>query len=329
MRVNDYDYAYAVARIRVNELGLLTSSDIEQLASADSYEAALRFLEEKGWISSESDDVGAALKKQMVNAWKLLREVAPDISVLDFLIVRHDFHNIKAALKEFVSAAAFGFENSGGDNFLTPSIADPEQVRDAVRNKDFDTLPDFAKDAAAQTYDVLIRSADGQLADIMLDASALNATIGKAEMTRSAFVRETAELICATANIKIAFRAARTGRDRQFLNTALCDTATLDKDALASAAESVEQLAGFISKTPYGDAAELIKTSGAAFERWCDDRLMSHVYKARYIFLGVEPLIAFYIAKEAEIKNVRIILSCKRNELPYEAIRERVRKVYV
>ena len=73
MRVNDYDYAYAVARIRVNELGLLTSSDIEQLASADSYEAALRFLEEKGWISSESDDVGAALKKQMVNAWKLLR----------------------------------------------------------------------------------------------------------------------------------------------------------------------------------------------------------------------------------------------------------------
>ena len=115
------------------------SSDIEQLASADSYEAALRFLEEKGWISSESDDVGAALKKQMVNAWKLLREVAPDISVLDFLIVRHDFHNIKAALKEFVSAAAFGFENSGGDNFLTPSIADPEQVRDAVRR--FDTLP--------------------------------------------------------------------------------------------------------------------------------------------------------------------------------------------
>ena len=151
MRVNDYDYAYAVARIRANELGLLTSSDIEQLASAESYKAALRFLEEKGWISSDSDDVGAALISQTENAWKLLREVAPDISVLDFLIVRHDFHNIKAALKEFVSAAAFGFENFGGDNFLTPSIADPEQVMDAVRNRDFDALPDFAKDAAAQT----------------------------------------------------------------------------------------------------------------------------------------------------------------------------------
>ena len=72
MRVNDYDYAYAVARIRANELGLLTSSDIEQLASAESYKAALRFLEEKGWISSDSDDVGAALISQTENAWKLL-----------------------------------------------------------------------------------------------------------------------------------------------------------------------------------------------------------------------------------------------------------------
>ena len=56
---------------------------------------------------------------------------------------------------------------------------------------------------------------------------------------------------------------------------------------------------------------------------------MSHIEKAKYKSFGIEPLIAFYIAKDAEIKNVRIILSCKHNELPPQTIRERVRKLYV
>lgn len=36
------DYAYAVARIRVRELSLLTSSFLEQLVSASGYETCLK-----------------------------------------------------------------------------------------------------------------------------------------------------------------------------------------------------------------------------------------------------------------------------------------------
>ena len=44
---------------------------------------------------------------------------------------------------------------------------------------------------------------------------------------------------------------------------------------------------------------------------------------------GIGPLAAYLIARENEIKTVRIILSGKLNELPEESIRERVREMYV
>ena len=40
-------------------------------------------------------------------------------------------------------------------------------------------------------------------------------------------------------------------------------------------------------------------------------------------------VIAYVIARQNEIKTVRIILSGKQNELPDDSIRERVRKMYV
>ncbi len=43
----------------------------------------------------------------------------------------------------------------------------------------------------------------------------------------------------------------------------------------------------------------------------------------------IGPVIAYVIARQNEIKTVRIILSGKQNELPDDSIRERVREMYV
>ena len=77
--MHENEYAYAVARIRANEVNLLTPAETEQLISAESYEAALRLLGDKGW---HTDGVGhdyAPMLEEHVNAaWQLLKESAPD-----------------------------------------------------------------------------------------------------------------------------------------------------------------------------------------------------------------------------------------------------------
>ncbi|MBQ1545725.1 MAG: V-type ATPase subunit [Clostridia bacterium] len=56
---------------------------------------------------------------------------------------------------------------------------------------------------------------------------------------------------------------------------------------------------------------------------------MECVNQARYTAFGIDPVVAYYIARDAEIKSARIILSAKKNGLSNDVIRERVRTLYV
>lgn len=50
---------------------------------------------------------------------------------------------------------------------------------------------------------------------------------------------------------------------------------------------------------------------------------------SKYITFGPEPIFSYIVAKETEIKNLRIIMVSKTNGISPEAIRERVRDLYV
>ena len=56
---------------------------------------------------------------------------------------------------------------------------------------------------------------------------------------------------------------------------------------------------------------------------------ISQAEKGMYKTCRVCPLVAYVLARENEIKTVRIILSGKANNLPEDSIRERVREMYV
>ena len=49
----------------------------------------------------------------------------------------------------------------------------------------------------------------------------------------------------------------------------------------------------------------------------------------KLITFGIEPLVGFMVAKENDIKNIRIILSGKLNKLLPSTIKESVRDTYV
>ena len=74
---------------------------------------------------------------------------------------------------------------------------------------------------------------------------------------------------------------------------------------------------------------EELKKSLAAFERWCDNRMIRTIKPEIHNPFGIGPLAAYILARDNEIKTVRIILAAKRNDLPEEMLRERVREMYV
>lgn len=76
---------------------------------------------------------------------------------------------------------------------------------------------------------------------------------------------------------------------------------------------------------------EHYKKTGSLYglERETDNYLLGIVKMAKYRAFGIEPLFGFAIAKENEIKILRLVLTAKRMKLNVEAIKERIRLTYV
>jgi V/A-type H+-transporting ATPase subunit C len=91
----------------------------------------------------------------------------------------------------------------------------------------------------------------------------------------------------------------------------------------------MEAIISFLEGTDYAGGAEALKESASAFERWCDNRMMETIRPQKYNAFSIGPIVAYVLARENEIKTVRIILSGKLNGLSDASIRERVREMYV
>lgn len=324
-KVSDKNYAYAVTRIRVKENSLLRDSFLQQLLDAPDYEAALTLLRDHGWLAEDTEDFSLMLEKERNKTWDLMREVLKeDINRLDVFLYAADYRNLKAAIKETKG----GF---GGEGIYSPNGSiEPDVIREAVSNKRFDLLPERMQDIAKRALTIFLQTKDGQLSDVMVDQAALCAILTAGKTSGSEFLRLYAETTVASADIKIALRLIKTGKNREFLEKALCPCESLDIKRLTDAAlGGKEAFLSYLSNTAYADGIEELSVSMSRFERWCDNLLVERMKPQKSNPFGIDPLAAYVLAKENEITSVRIILSGKHHDLPKEKLRERIRDMYV
>ena len=320
----DNEYIYAVARIRSKELSLLSGAFLEQLVAAKSYDECIQLLTEKGWGADGVEGTEELLAVERKKTWELIGELVKDLSVFDVFLYANDYHNLKAAIK----VVCLGHEYPG--IFVDRGTVDVKLIRDAIQNREFQNLPELMKEPAEEAYKALLHTQDGQLCDIIIDKAALGAILHAGKESQDEFLELYAELTVAGADIKTAVRASRTGKDKAFLEQALAPCDTLNVARLAQAAiEGTDSIGTYLETTTYADAVEELRRSPSAFERWCDNLMIRKIKPQQYNPFGLGPLAAYILARENEIKSVRIILSGKFNHLPVESIRERIREMYV
>lgn len=323
--MRDTEFAYGVAHIRAHELSLLTNDNLESMISASNLNEAIRVLGDKGW-NTESRDFSSMLLEESEKNWSLLCECLPEEHLLDCLIIENDFHNLKTAIKTVFTG------EDPQRYFVFPCVYDTQKINEAIAKKDFSSLPECMAETAQKAYDVLTRLGSGQMADIIIDKQAMAVKLQMAEKSDSALLKNAVAMNVAAANIKIALRCIKTSKSIDFMKKAMSDECpiidieTLQKKALEGENAVTSYLEGI---KEFSLAASFLKESSTLFEKCLDDAIMEKVKDAKYTAFGVEPIFAYYMAREAEIKNVRVILSLKRNGISSEEIRKRVREAYV
>lgn len=318
-------YIYAVARIRSKELSLFSRQTLEQLMALKSYEECLKFLEDKGWGEhTEHRSAEAMLTFELEKTWALIRELCEEMSVFDVFLYGNDYHNLKAALKQTYMGTEVPH------TYISNSTISPNTIEKAVKEKDFSLLPEHMRKCAEEAYDSLFHTGNGQLCDIIIDKATLETIYKAGKATGNELLTEYAELKVAAADINIAVRGCKTKKDNGFFERAMAECASLNTKELTKAAlQGEDAIKDYLMHTKYADAVPAIEKSLSAFELWCDNLIMKRILPQKYNSLTVSPLAAYILARENEIKAVRLILSGKLNSLSDETVRERLREMYV
>lgn len=200
----------------------------------------------------------------------------------------------------------------------------------AVKERDFDALPDFISGAAEKCLEVITKTENGQLCDIAADRACLEAMSGFAKSADNDIVAAYGDIFIKSAVLKTAYRAILTNKKRGFLEEALPDIPEIKKaDLIDASLQGADALYDFVSSLGLESFAESLKNSPSAFEKYCDDAVMENMKKAKYTAFGLGPIAAYIFARMTEIGCVRIILSAKFNGTSEETVRERMRELYV
>ena len=317
------DYTYAVARIRCRESKLLGDSDLKQLLASKDADTVLRLLRDKGWGDGTDASSDAVLKAEEEKLWAFIDEIVPDRNNFAFLLAPNDFHNLKAAVK------AITRDIPAEDYFIRNSLFDADELYAALRKREYEALPEYLRDTAKIAMMTLLETSDGQLCDIIIDKACMEHvyTLGKA--ADNEIIRLYCELFVASADIKLAVRCAKTNKKHDFILRSMAPCDTLDIKRLASAASlGYDDIISYLGDTDYRAAVDHISTSMSAFEKWCDDNITEAMKSQKWEPFTIGPVVAYIIARENEIKAVRMILSAKINGLDEEIINERLRMMY-
>ena len=323
------------ATIRVLEKKLLTKADLDRLVEARDLEEALRLLGDTVYQKEiakldRPQDYELALKREKHRFIEEIINYTPDRRVVDLVALKYYYHNIKVIVKEQITGEDLKklYIEFGDFNLsrLREEMATGKQISQV----------DNYFEVAQQTLNLYKETKDAQLIDINIDQIYFKEIKKLSQELELPFVTEYIEDLIDFSNIKTVLRCQRQGRDIEFFKKALIDGGKISKDTFPhyfnSKIDGNSNLfkAAKFSKT-IKQGIEYFNETGslAKYEKLRDNYFISRIKDAKKLTYGPQVVTAYIIAKEIEIKNLRIILASKLNGLSSTFIRERLRDSYV
>lgn len=311
-KMPDTEYAYASSLIRSSgEKGtaamrlerIRDSRDIEELrsAAADMFRVA------------DSGDLDAILDRALETAAAVLKDAVPDASMYAPLLYKYDCCNIKTVLKcDIRGLSAKGMLYS----FATVPA---DETAKAVREHIPGVLPPAMEKAVGEARTSLA-AGDTSAIDLLLDAACFRDMADSAQAGGEDFMIKTVRDRADMTNLLTSLRISRMGLEsaaaaslmrRAFVpggSIGISEFVTAD-DALvqteiSALAAANDRLAGAIRSAVQGDGRRSADLATA--ERMAEEAILTHVSDVKYIPFGFSVPAAFFITREAEVKNCRL-----------------------
>ena len=172
------------------------------------------------------------------------------------------------------------------------------------------------KHSIEEAMDLYSRGHDPQMIDIIMDKACYRDMLRAAEESGEEFLIGIVKLQIDLLNLKAFVRLREIGKAWSFFQTVYLDGGNIQEQFyIQSWEEPYSQVADKL--IPYGlkdmmaEGGRMIKEEGdfTLFEKMLEDALMEYNKKAKYLSFGIVPIAGYWLAKEVEIDNLRIVLT--------------------
>lgn len=328
------DHIFASSRVRSVEKNLLSREKAEAMIDSKTPAEAMKILYDLGYGEGAdpvpAEKFGQLLVEETKKTFSFIRGIAPEEQDLYAFLYPYDYHNLKVLIKAEL-------QDVDPEPFLI-DVGTIEAARLAAmyRDRDFVGMTSMMKEAVLEVLDVFARTKDPQTIDFILDKACYREMTASAAATGNAYIIGYVQLLIDTINLKTFVRLRQMKKSWDvFSQVFLTGGRIQEKLFINSYDEPYEQFADRM--LPYGldkamsEGGAMIRESWrfTALERLLDNALMDYAKGAKYISFGIEPLAAYLIAKEGEMRTVRIAMTGLIQGLSREMMAERLRETYV
>lgn len=326
----DSRYAYAAGRIRALETRLLDRQRLERMLESESADAALRALQDTDYGAYLADAGSASEYEKVLSSerravYDLFTRLCLDEDALSLHFSRFDFHNIRILSKtKFSQQPADGLLSDYGE-------FDAKELRDIFEEEVYEHLPEHLARAATEAMEAVRTSGGSRLLDIVVDRAQHEYQLALAQRLSNEFVVNLLRLRADVHNIVTLYRVKWLGEDYRLYDSATLDGGFLEKERLRAAFQDPwESIPSRFAVTPYSEIIEtgappvISAGSFAKLEKSADDYIMGYLRLTKTVTFGLEPLYAYLMVKENEVKSIRMVMVGKLYGIPTNRIRERL-----
>lgn len=329
------EYGYACARIRELEKNLLNKIIIKKMIDSSDLENALKVLAENNLneYSFENTDlhtINSVLDNILKKTIDIINDISPDPYLFHLFRWEYDFHNLKVLLKAKVlnKKEAYPLYDIGNIN--------SQGLFAAVFEGKYQSIPVKIERIIKQSETEYLKSENLQLMEIILDQGYYEIIFDQLEEIDQAFFFYFYKSSLDLLNFSIACRCKTRNIKKSKLAEILLKQGHLPIEKIIDLYDnSISSWPNSYQKTEYYSVFEegikhwQRENNLLRLEQLSDDFLLNLLKIGKYTTFGPESIIAYYYAKENDLKNIRIISNGKRYGFQNKIIQKYIRDTYV
>ena len=322
----DWRYAYPTAKVRVLELSMIPRSTFIDMANAASFADAAELLagtEYAVHANAAAAEIEQMLLTRRTEARSLFAELMLDEAIVQFLRMREDFTNMRLAVRRVVTGKPLGLDYSNEGN--VPA----EEFGEIFEQENYERLPEDLQHAVEAAILGYYENKDIRRIDYELDRVEGQTRLERAVELGNEFIISLVRVRIDLYNIRTMLRLKMAEREEE--TRFFAEGGFVDTDKYRQGLEAgLETIPALFFATPYYELLEASiaylrsEKSFLKLEKECEDYVKGFLKTTRSIASGPQPVVAYFLMKEAEIRTMRMVLTGKKNGLSSTLILDRL-----